>query len=386
MLYIAAALVIVIAGLSQADTLVLPVLMAALLSLVCVPPMRRLQRWGVAESVSVAVVVVVASLAVAFLLLVVGGSITRFRAQIPVYREQLDQIVATTFEWLDRLGVDVSADKVGEVLDTSAIMQLVGEITSGVVVGLSNTFLVLLTMIFILLEANGFSRKLRLALGDPEADLSGYARGAEQVYGYLFIKAGVSAANGVLASLLTWVLGVDFPLLWGLVAFLFNFVPNIGSIIAAIPAILLALLEHGVWRAMVVAAGYLVINMAIDNTLEPRLMGRRLGLSPLVVFLSLLFWGWLWGPLGMLLSVPLTVVVKLWLEQSDDFRGVAVLLGPAEDPGLPPRRPSSSRSPRADDIDSQRADRVAPPRDAALPARRAKPERESEPTQEPDPD
>jgi predicted PurR-regulated permease PerM len=121
-------------------------------------------------------------------------------------------------------------------------------------------------------------------------------------------------------------LGVDFPLLWGLLTFLLNFVPNIGSFIAAAPAVSLAFLQFGVGRAALAAAGYIVLETGIGNVLEPRLMGRGLGLSPLVVFVSLVFWGWVLGPAGMLFSVPLTMIVKIALDTSDDLRWVAVLL------------------------------------------------------------
>jgi len=147
------------------------------------------------------------------------------------------------------------------------------------------------------------------------------------------IKAVLSLVTGALASLLTWLAGVDFPLLWGLVAFLFNFVPNIGSVIAAVPAILLAFLQYGVATGLVVAGGYGLINVAIGTVLEPRVMGRRLGLSTLVVFLSLIVWGWVLGPVGMLLSVPLTMAVKIVCESREDLRIIAVLLGPASERG-----------------------------------------------------
>jgi predicted PurR-regulated permease PerM len=120
--------------------------------------------------------------------------------------------------------------------------------------------------------------------------------------------------------------------LWGLVAFLFNFVPNIGSIIAAVPALLLALVQLGPGPALAAGAGYLVVNIVMGNVVEPRFMGRGVGLSTLVVFLSLVFWGWVLGPVGMLLSVPLTMVVKLALEANPETRWIAVLIGPDVEP------------------------------------------------------
>ena len=133
----------------------------------------------------------------------------------------------------------------------------------------------------------------------------------------------------MLVTLWLWLLGVDHAQLWGVMAFLLNFVPNIGSIIAAVPAVLLALVQLGMGTALFVAAGYLVVNIVIGSVLEPRFMGRGLGLSTLVVFLSLVFWGWVLGPVGMLLSVPLTITVKLALDSSKDTRWLGILLGPA---------------------------------------------------------
>jgi predicted PurR-regulated permease PerM len=142
------------------------------------------------------------------------------------------------------------------------------------------------------------------------------------------IKPLVSLATGGFVALWVGLLGVDFPLLWGLVAFLMNYIPSLGSILAAVPAILLTIVQLGPGRALAVAIGYLVVNVVLGNFVEPHFMGRRLGMSTLVVFLSLVFWGWVWGPVGMLLSVPLTMVLKILLENTEDLRWVAVLLGP----------------------------------------------------------
>ena len=137
----------------------------------------------------------------------------------------------------------------------------------------------------------------------------------------------MSLLTGVVIALWLWFLNVDYAVLWGLMAFLFNFVPNIGSIIAAVPAVLLALIDPGPVAAFYAACGYLVVNVIIGNVIEPRVMGKGLGLSTLVVFLSLVFWGWVFGPVGMLLSVPLTMIVKIVLEEHPETNWIAVLLG-----------------------------------------------------------
>jgi predicted PurR-regulated permease PerM len=146
------------------------------------------------------------------------------------------------------------------------------------------------------------------------------------VNNYLAIKTLVSIATGIVVSIMLWAFGLDFPILWGVLAFLLNFIPNIGSIIAAVPAISLAILQLGPAQAGFIGLGYLTINTVMGNVVEPKYLGKGLGLSALVVFLSLIFWGWLLGTVGMLLSVPLTMILKIGLQSSAEGRWFAVLL------------------------------------------------------------
>jgi predicted PurR-regulated permease PerM len=156
---------------------------------------------------------------------------------------------------------------------------------------------------------------------------------------YLGIKTLVSLATGIILGLWAWIMGLDFPILLGLIAFALNFVPTIGSILAGLPAVLLSIIQFGVGHSLAVAAGYVVFNTILGNIIEPNLMGRRLGLSTLVVILSLIFWGWVWGPVGMILSVPLTMVLKIWMENTDDFRWIAIMLDKNAPVPLPPLVP-----------------------------------------------
>jgi AI-2 transport protein TqsA len=339
-LFLLACAVIVIGGMKAAQPVLVPLFSAGFLAVLCVPPMRRLQRHGVTPALSVVVVVTGATIVIFLVTALVGSSFDDFKEAAPRYRDSLNALLQGGLSMLQDRGLDISTQEIMGKLDTGRIVDIATGAAGGLIAVASNLFLVVLVVVFMLLEANGIPRKLRLAHGDPDADLSGFARAAEQVQKYLAIKAAVSALTGVLATVLCVALGVDFPLLWGLVAFLFNFVPAVGSIIAAVPPVLLALVDGGPVVAAAVGAGYLTINVAIGNFLEPRLMGRRLGLSPAVVIVSLVFWGWVWGPVGMLLSVPLTVIVKILLEQSEDLRWVGILLGPAHDdvPAAPPRR------------------------------------------------
>jgi len=197
---------------------------------------------------------------------------------------------------------------------------------------LSNIVLILLTVTFIMLEASSFPVKLRAVLGDPEAVFPQFSRFVETMKRYMVIQTGISLVTGILVGGWLAILGVDFPIIWGLMAFLLNFIPNLGSIIAAIPAVLLALIQLGIGRAALAAAGYVLVNFVIGNVLQPRLLGRGLGLSTLVVFLSLIFWGSLLGLVGMVLSIPITMAFKIAFESNESTRWIAVVLGPELSP------------------------------------------------------
>jgi len=324
--------VIVIAGLKAAATILIPILTALFFTLICIPPVHWLRRRGVPNGVAIGLIVLAVVVVVGALTGVVGNSVSQFTNSLDKYRTQFDALIHDSAVWLKRYGVDVPEERVAKMVDTGRLLELMRVLLQGVLSVLSDIVVIVFIMIFMLVEATGFAGKLRRALGDPEADLGKYAAITDQVYGYISIKAGVSFVTGLLCGGICAASGVDFPVLWGLVAFLFNFVPNVGSIIAAIPPVLLALIAHGIDIALVVAVGYLVVNMVIGNIIEPRIMGRRLGLSPLIVILSLLFWSWVWGPVGMVLSLPLTMVVKVALEHgTESSRALAILLGPVEE-------------------------------------------------------
>jgi predicted PurR-regulated permease PerM len=206
-------------------------------------------------------------------------------------------------------------------------MNLAGSIFTALSSILTHAFLILLTVVFILLEAGDFPKKLRIMLKHPERSLSAIEKFSRDATRYLVIKTLISAAEALLIWLWLLILGVDYPVLWATLVFLLNYVPNIGSIIAALPAVLLALVQLGVGSAILTALGFLVANLVLGNLIEPKLTGKGLNLSTLVVFLSMVFWGWVLGPIGMILSVPMTSLVKIALESYEETRGIAIMLG-----------------------------------------------------------
>lgn len=320
-------MVVVVAGLRAAGPIILPFLVAVFLAIISLPFMSWLQRNGAPRTLAVICTIMVVIALLACLVYVVSRSVNEFTAAAPRYRERLQEFAVAALDWIERRGIRTAEWRSPAVVNPGALIDLVGGTLSAVAAVLSNIFLVLLTLIFILFEAAGFSRKLGAAFG-ARYDHVKVAVTMRQVQHYLAIKTLISLANGVAVGLWVAFMGLGVPLLWGLIAFIFNYVPNIGSVLAAIPPILIALIQFGPGRAAIVALGYIAIDVVVANLTEPHLMGRRLGLSTLVVFLSLIFWGWVWGPFGMLLSVPLTMTIKIALENTEDFRWLAVLLAP----------------------------------------------------------
>jgi AI-2 transport protein TqsA len=319
-----ASAVIIIAGLRAAAPLLVPLLVAIFLAMVTLPLVAALEKRRVPAGVAVLAAVLVVIAALAGPGIVVRQTAAQFVAAIPRYQERLFQMAAYIEERLAALGVE--AGGVVAALDPNLLTDAVAFTVSGVVGMLSNLFVVLLTMAFILLEAASFERKLRVARAVPDGRYDYLSGVPGEVLRYVWVKTLISLATGILAGLWVGLLGLDFAILWGFLAFLLNYIPNFGSILAAIPPILLAAIQLGPGWALAVAAGYIVVNLVMGNIVEPQVMGRRMGLSPLVVLVSLFFWGWVWGPVGMLLSVPLTTVVKIVLENTAQTRWLAVLL------------------------------------------------------------
>jgi AI-2 transport protein TqsA len=344
LLVIGASIVVVIAGLRAGVTFLIPLILSAFLATVLYPSVA----WMVARRVPSGLAVLLTTLLVLAAFsgpgLIVQTAAQTFATSAPAYRADIERGL---MPWLERLGVS-EADEAGWVslIDPGAAFDLVRTLSSGAASLLGNTFIVLLTTAFMLLEANNLRRRMPMALGLGPTQVAGAEQALVAIHHYLLIKALVSLTTGLAVWLWLLLLGVEFPVLWGLLAFILNFIPNFGSLLAAVPPALLALVRSGPADMLAVVAGFVVVNVVLGSILEPRIMGRRLGLSPLAVLLSLIFWGWVWGSVGLLLAVPLTMVVKIVLEHSD-VRLLALLLGDPMDSAAgdaetrPPAQPQS---------------------------------------------
>lgn len=327
-LHIAAALVIVIAGIRVASPILVPFLLSAFIAIIGGPPFSWLHRKGVPRGFSLLIVIAAVIATGLIVAVLVGTSVEDFSRSLPVYQERLNQRMASMIAWLAGAGIHVSDRGILKAFDPGAAMNLAARLLTGLGAAFTNAFLILILTIFILFEATTIPAKVRATSTDPDRSLETIDRFLSTIQRYMALKTVASLATGVAISVWLAILGVDYAMLWGLLAFLLNYIPNIGSILAAVPAVLFSLLQLGGNTALLAGLGYLVVNTVIGYVVEPRIMGRGLGLSTLVVFLSLVFWGWVLGTVGMLLSVPLTMAIKIGLDSSDDTRWIAVLMGP----------------------------------------------------------
>jgi predicted PurR-regulated permease PerM len=380
-----AAVVVVIAGLKASGSVLLPILVAVFLAIIAAPAINWLQRHRFPDWAAVVTVFAVVLMLFVGVSTVVGTAVADFSRNLPTYEQKLDGYSTSVATWLTEhriisaeWGKDISdastssadegvaspdsnlttspdpattqgeggvwselvntdstsnghatkpAKSLLDVIDPSSLLKVFSTALSALANMLSNAVFVLLTVVFILAEAAGLPAKLRLAMGNATADLTKFTHVVTDLKGYLVVKTQLSLLTGVSIWLPLQIIGLDYALLWGLLAFLLNYIPTLGSFIIAVPAVLLALIQLGWIWALVVAGIFLIVNSIIGNFLEPKMFGRRLGLSSLVIFLSLVFWGWIWGPVGMVLSIPLTMLVKILLEHSDDLKWLAILMG-----------------------------------------------------------
>ena len=327
LLLMLACFVIIVAGMQAAESIIVPFLLAIFISIIASPPFFWLQNRGVPKSISLLLVIVIFLIFISLIGLLIGTSVNDFTSKLPFYQQKLQQQTQGAIAWLTEKKFIEPDFQISKVFNPGSILNIIGNALNQLSNLFANGFLILLTVIFMMLEVTSLPVKFKKIFSNPDASIARVQSISENINKYIAIKTWISIGTGLLVYFLLLIVGVDYPLLWAVLAFALNYIPTIGSIIALIPPLLLTIIQLGFINAMIVLLGYLVINTIMGNILEPKFMGKGLGLSTLVVFISLLFWGWVLGPIGMLLSVPLTITIKIALDSSDETRWLAILLG-----------------------------------------------------------
>ena len=325
-LFVIAAACIVVGGLKEARAFIIPFIFSLFLAVILSAPLGYLRRKGIPTWAALLILFIgMAGIGFATGTLV-GGAANRFRSNMPEIKEKL-------IEEKKRI-----ADKAESMFGQDArlwvenfeVDQLVS-MFQGVLLNMAKIpvaiFIIVIMVIFMLLEASHFLEKLHAISAESSKAVGNVHEITENVRRYLSIKTFTSGLTGLMIYVFVTILGIDYAVIFGLIAFLLNFVPNVGSVIASVPAILLALVNDGFELAVICAIGYVLVNCIISYVVEPRFMGRGLGLSVLVVFISLIFWAWVLGPVGMFLSAPLTMILKIILQGGEDTRWIAILMG-----------------------------------------------------------
>lgn len=324
-------LVVSIAGLKAASSIVVPFLLAVFVSIICWPLMNFLQRrlpFFVALSTVMFLLIVIALAGP----ILIGGSLHQVVRGLPEIQDRLMSLEEPIIKQIEEWEIGIPSDELVQDFEVDWLTSQIRRLFNALIQIMGNAVIILVMIGFMLTEASWFTMKLaNISHGSTEG-IKRFDQVVNNTRRYIGIKTIVSLATGVIVWLGLLSLGVQHAAMWGVIAFLLNYVPTFGSIIAGIAPVMFALVQNGVVTAILVAALYIAVNQVIGSVVEPKLQGRGLGLSPLIVFISLIFWGWVFGPIGMLLSAPLTMVIRITCEAFPETEWAAVMLGGKPNP------------------------------------------------------
>jgi predicted PurR-regulated permease PerM len=326
-----AGLIVVITALKAASGLLTPVLLAIFIVLACMPLVNGLRSLRVPDWLNYTLVTLMVCGVGLLFAIFFAVSVESLSSALPTYGDLLSDRIQALRGTLQNLGVDRKAVLSLEFLQPGYLIGMGLSFIQGALGAATNLGLTLFVFIYMLVESQGFGRKLAWVLRDDPDLLRRFRDIGQSISMYLLIKGWLGAITALFQTILLAVIGVDFAVLWGILSFLFNFVPNIGYIIALLPPMILALIQFGFPQAVMVFVGYAVINNFFDMVIGPRYLGKGLDLSTMVTFLAVLVWTWILGPIGAFMALPLTVMLKkLVLDSFADTQGLSQLIGSRE--------------------------------------------------------
>lgn len=315
--------------------ILLPFVIAVFLAQIFIPAMAALRRRKVPLGVAIVLILIgVSALLFAFSWMIYSSALS-FRESLPAYEARLGGLVQealarliATFPFLRE---QIEGFQWQKAVEVSSVGGLLATGVGSFLVFFNEIFLVLLYLVFLLAGSESFPHKLERALKDRAARVAAVIANIEaEVRKYLLTKTLVNLGHGILVGLLLAAFGVDFAVLWGFLTFIAHYIPTVGAVISVgLPTVFMLLQFESTGWALLVAAINLAVQFVIGNMIEPRIMGTSLDLSPVVVLLSLIFWGWLWGGWGMILAVPITSMIKIVFENVEALHPLSVLMGGA---------------------------------------------------------
>lgn len=321
-----AALIIIIAGIKAAASIVVLFLLSVFIATVSSPALFWLERFKISRLIAFFMVLLMVVVVLFGFGYILSSSVDSFLSNTPQYQAKIIELVDNVSDFLNGMGIEVSKSSLETMFNPSSLLSFAGTFLKSFTAILSNSFIIFLGATFILFEISSFKTKISLLTKISKIKKTPFDSFGKKLNSYLAIKTITSFITGLFIAGGLGVLGIDFALLLGLISFLLNYIPSIGSVLAVIPAILVTLIGADVSNVYWVIALYLSINITMGNIIEPRYMGKVLGLSVVVIFFSLIFWGWVLGPVGMFLAIPLSMTIKIALESHSSTKPIAILL------------------------------------------------------------
>lgn len=321
-----AAFVIIVAAIKSASEIVVILLLAIFISSIISSFLKFLASYKIPKLPAYFIVFVVIFLLSFLLLYMINNSLGNFAQNLPIYDEKIKGMTLSILKELQDLGFKINKDEIISMINFTSVFKFTTDFISNIGVIFSKSLLVFIGVAFILSESKIFSKKLNLVLKNDKDKIHRFTIFSNNMQKYFTVKTFTSLLTGFFIYLVLIYYDIDYPLLWATIGFLFNFIPVVGSIIAAIPAILLSLMNLDINSVVWLTVIYVVINISISNVIEPKLMGKELGLSPMVIFFSLIFWGWVLGIVGMFLAVPITMTLKIAFESTESTKWIAIFM------------------------------------------------------------
>ena len=326
-----AALIIIFAGIIYAKAIIAPILLALFISIICIQPITWLEKKRVPKWIAIIIVILGLILIFFGFISLIGGTLSFFLSNVSKYESTITAISNSTIQFLNDNGFNIPEDQISKLIQPERIQEFTSHGVKELIQILGSSFLIVLIILFILMEFGSFFIKAKAITNGSYQSILYFSTILRNIRHYLAIKTLICLAIGICIYISLVIIGVDYAFMWALLAGLMNYIPNVGSIIATIPTFLFALVQLGLGGALWSLGSFLIIHNVLGNFIEPKLMGKGLDLSALVVILSLIFWGFLLGPVGMFLATPFTLTIKIIMEQSEKTRWLAILLGtPAE--------------------------------------------------------
>ena len=321
-----ACIVVIIAGVKIASEIVIVLFLAIFISSIISTLIKILDKKHIPKIISYLLVLGFFTLISLLLAYIVNISLKDFITNLPTYEEKLQQTIVNIISLAENYGYSIDKKTILDTLNLNSFFGITTNLIGSIGTFLSKFLLIIIGIGFILAESKSFEKKLKILFRKESDKIEHFNLFSNNIQKYFLVKTATSFLTGFLVAITLIFFDISYPILWGVIAMLFNFIPVVGSIIAAIPAILLSFLTSDLNTTLILIVLYLAINIFISNIIEPKFMGKELGLSPLVIFFSLILWGWVLGIVGMFLAVPITMTLKIAFDSNKTTKWVSLLM------------------------------------------------------------